>query len=100
MANKNSTHITFSWDIVDGYSSNISSFNLYYQHRTSTYSRYIYYSSASRSGATFSYTHSLETFNDGPYIMWVQAYRRYLYPRYTYSEKKYVRIGKLDLETT
>ena len=103
MASRNSTHITFSWDIVDRYytSSYISYFRLYYQRRSSSYapSVYIYYSSATRSGTTFSYTHSLETFNNGPYMMWVRVYRHSRYPRYTYSEKMYVLIGKLDLET-
>ena len=100
MANKDSTHITFSWDIVDGYSSNITYFRLYYQNRKSTYSWSFPYSLATRSGTTVSYTWLLESFNNGPYIMWVQVYRRSLFPRYTYSEKTYVRIGKLDLETT
>ena len=97
VAYKNSTHITFSWDIVDGYytSSYIRYFYLYYQCRSlSTSSVYIYYSSATRSGTTFSYTSSLETFNDGPYIMWVRAYRPSLDPRYTYSGKKHVKTGK------
>ena len=100
VANKNSTHITFSWDIVDGYSSNITYFHLFYQHRTSSSAQYISYRSASRNGATFSYTYSLETFNNGPYIIWVRAYRRSLSPAYTHSERKYVSIGKLDLGTT
>ena len=101
MANKNSSHITFSWDIVDDYytSSYISYFYLYYQNRTSTYSQYISYSSTTPSGTTFSYTSPLETFNNGPYIMWVEVYRPYRYPRYIYSEKTYIRIGKLYLET-
>ena len=36
IANKNSTHITFSWDIVDGYysSSYISYFRIYYRERS------------------------------------------------------------------
>ena len=79
VASRNSTHITFSWDIVDGYytSSYISSFRLYYQRRASSYapSVHISYSLATNKGATFSYTHSLETFNDEPYIMWVWVYR-------------------------
>ena len=101
-AKKSSTHITFSWDIVDGYSRNITYFQVFYRYRTSPYfgALYISYNSATRSGTTFSYTRQLETFNDGPYIMWVQVYRRFLDPRYTYSERKYVSIGKLDLETT
>ena len=100
MANKNGTHITFSWDIVDGYynSSDITFFQLYYQHRTSTHSQHIYYSSAYRNGATFSYTRPLEIFNNGPYIMWVWMHRRFIFPYNSYSERKYVKIGKLDLE--
>ena len=97
VASRNSTHITFSWDIVDGYytSSYIRYFRLYYQHRSSyAPSVYIDYSSATRSGATFSYTSPPVTFNDGPCIMWVRAYRPSLVPRYTYSKKKYVKIGK------
>ena len=94
---KSSTHITFYWDIVDGYytSSYINYFYLYYQGRSSsTSSVYISYSSATRSGTTFSYTSPLITFPNGPYIMWVQVYRSSLEPRNTYSEKKYVKIGK------
>ena len=60
---------------------------------------FIYYNSATRIGATFRYTRSLETFNNGPYIMWVRAYRPSLDPRYTYSRKKHVKIGKSVLET-
>ena len=96
-ASRNSTHITFSWDIVDGYynSSDVRYFYLYYQHRTSTPSLYISYRSVTSNGATFSYSSSLGNFNNGPYIMWVRVYRRSaLYPRNTYSEKVYVKIGK------
>ena len=94
MAIENSTHITFSWVIVDGYynSSDIYAFYLYYQQHTSTRSLYIPYSSTTSSGATFSYTYSLEPFINGPYIMWVWVYRRRV--KSTYSERKYVKIGK------
>ena len=97
VVNQNSTHITFSWDIVDGYynSSYINYFRLYYQHRSSTPSLYIRYSSATRNGATFRYTRSVRTFNNGPYIMWVRVYRSSaLDPRYTYSRRQYVDTGK------
>ena len=96
VVSQNSTHITFSWDIVDGYysSSYINYFHLYYQYRYSTSSLYISYSSATRSGATFRYTSSVGYFNSGPYIMWVQVYRASLYPGYTYSRTKYVNISK------
>ena len=96
VVSQNSTHITFSWDIVDGYytSSYINYFHLYYQHRSSTQSLYIPYSSATRSGATFRYTSSVINFNNGPYVMWVRVYRPSLDPRYTYSRKQYVDTGK------
>ena len=98
MASRNSTHITFSWDIVDGYytSSYIRYFQLYYQRRSylSTYAVYISYSSTTRSGTTFRYTHSLDTFSYGPYIMWVRVYRPSLDPTYTFSRRKRVKIGK------
>ena len=95
-ATKSSTQFTFSWEIVDGYysSSDISYFHLYYQHRSSTSTLYISYSSASSYSRYFSYTSPLETFPNGPYIMWLRVYRPSLEPRYTYSEKQYVKIGK------
>ena len=95
---KNSTHITFSWDIVDGYysSSYISYFRLYYQRRSSSYTPnvYISYSSATNNSTTLSYTSPLVTFPNGPHIMWVRVYRPSLEPQYTYSKKKYVKIDK------
>ena len=100
MASRTSTHITFSWDIniVDDYhSSSYIDFYLYYQQRSYIRSLYIYYSSATRNGTTFSYTSPLETFNNGPYIMWVQVYLYYLYHSLIKSERKYVDIGKSDL---
>ena len=97
VASRNSTHITFSWDIVDGYysSSYIDYFYLYYQHRTSTYSLYIPYRSATSNGATFSYTSSLAIFNNGPYAMWVRVYRdSRIQPRITLSKKKFMKFSK------
>ena len=94
---QNSTHITFSWNIADGYysSSSINYFYLYYQHRSSIQSLYIPYSSATRSGATFRYTSSVGNFNNGPYLMWVEVYRySTLDPRIIYSRRMYVNIGK------
>ena len=99
VVNQNSTHITFSWDIVDGYynSSYIRYFYIHYQHRSSVYQRslFISYSSTTRNGATFRYTSSVGNFNNGLYIMWLQAYRSSeVQPRYPSSRRKYVNIGK------
>ena len=96
VVSQTNTHVTFSWDIADGYytSSYINSFYLYYQHRSSIRGLNIGYSSATRFGATFWYTSSVESFNNGPYVMWVRVYRPSLDPRYTYSGRKYVSIGK------
>ena len=99
MVNRNSTHITFSWDIVDGYynSSYINYFFLYKEDRSSFgwSLLYIPFSSTTSNGTTFSYTSSLDNFNNEPYIMWVEVHRRsHLYPTRTYSIRKYVKIGK------
>ena len=98
---RTSTHITFSWDIADSYcsSSHISSFTLYYQGRSanSVSEVAIAYSSTNRTGCSFQYTTSLATFDNvrDEYIMWICVYRSSsLNPRYTYSERKYVNIGK------
>ena len=94
VVSQNDTHITFSWDIVDGYynSSYINSFHVYYQYRYSTHNQslYIHYSSAPRSSVTFWYTSSVGNFNNGPYIMWVGVYKSSaLDPRYTHSVIQY-----------
>ena len=116
VVSQNNTHITFSWEIVDGYfsSGDISSFQLYYEYRpSSTYSTYIHsigisFSDATQNGATFTYTSPLEAFYTdyyyyynyadgygfGKYIMWIRAYRPGLIPRYTYSGRLYVNLGK------
>ena len=70
VANKNSTHITFSWDIVDGYysSSYISYFRIYYRVRPYTGSRSIDSISYSDSnlvtvGDSFQYTTPMTSFS-------------------------------------
>ena len=89
--------ITFSWDIVDGYYnySYVNYFYIYYQRRF-TYAQLLHvsYSSTTRNGTTFRYSRSVQTFNNGPYIMWVQVYRPSLDPRYTYSRRKFVNTSK------
>ena len=103
-ANKNSTHITFSWDIVDGYysSSYINSFRIYYRERPYTgYSSYfgtISYSSSSliKIGRSFRYTTTVTSlYNRGhQFVMWVYVYRPSLDPSIVYSDQIYVEMGK------
>ena len=101
-ANKNSTHITFSWDIVDGYysSSYISNFRIYYRERPHTGSSYIGTISYSNSnlikiGTSFQYTTTVTSFsNFGQYVMWVRVYRPSLTPSYAYSDQIYVEVGR------
>ena len=102
MANRNSTHITFSWDIVDGYysSSYISSFYIYYRQRSgySGYSSSIYitYSNSDliKFGASFKYTTTTTTFSTyGQYVMSVYVYRPSLTPSSVYSDEVYVEVG-------
>ena len=103
-ATKNSTHITFSWDIVDGYysSSYISSFRIYYRQRTgySGYSSslYISYSNSDliKIGSSFKYTTAATTFSGygQQFVMSVYVYRSHLKPNGVYSDEIYVEVGK------
>ena len=102
MANKNSTHITFSWDIVDGYytSSDINYFRIHYREK-STYSGYrtsiyITYSNSDliKFGASFKYTTTVTTFSTyGQYVMSVYVYRSSRTPTGVYSDEVYVEVG-------
>ena len=103
VATKNSTHITFSWDIVDGYysSSYINSFNIYYRERSgySGYrsSIYISYSNSDliKIGSSFKYTTAVTTFSGyGQFVMSVYVYRPSLTPNAVYSDEIYVEVGK------
>ena len=102
VANRNSTHITFSWDIVDGYytSSYINRFRIYYVQRPSGgyYSYHtIYYSNSNliKIGASFQYTATATSFSYyGQYVMWVYVRRSSLTPSTVYSDQIYVEVGK------
>ena len=104
VANKNSTHITFAWDIVDGYysSSYINSFLIFYRNRagyTSYYSTIgsISYSNSylTVSGSSFKYTTTVTNFaNFGQYVMWVRVYRPSLTPSYALSDQIYIEVGR------
>ena len=100
---KNSTHITFSWDIVDGYysSSYINYFRIYYSQRPSSgYYSYIGSISYSNSdlikiGSSFQYTTTVTSFsNFGQYVMWLYVYRSSLSPSASYSNQIYIEVGK------
>ena len=103
-ANKNSTHITFSWDIVDGYysSSYINSFRIYYRERPYTgyrsYFSTIFYSSSSliKIGPSFQYTTTVTSLSSygHQFVMWVYVYRPTLNPSYAYSDQICVEMGK------
>ena len=102
MANKNSTHITFSWDIADGYytSSYIRYFYIYYMQRSGSSgyrnSIYITYSNSDliKFGASFKYTRAVTTFSTyGQYVMSVYVYRPSRTPSSVYSDEVYVEVG-------
>ncbi len=102
-ANKNSTHITFSWDIVDGYysSSYITYFHIFYAYRPNTgyYSTIgsISYSDSSLTvtGSSFQYTTTVTSFGSfGQCVMWVRVYRSSLTPSYSFSDQLYVEVGR------
>ena len=103
MANKNDTHITFSWDIVDGYYSSkyVDSFRIYYRERPHTGSRtYIGTISYSNSnlikiGSSFQYTTTVTSFsNYGQYVMWVYVSRSGITPSASYSDQVFIEVGK------
>ena len=102
VVNRNSTHITFSWVIVDGYYSEtyISYFRIYYRDRPYTGSRsYISTISYSDSnlikiGPSFQYTTVTSFSYYGQYVMWVYVYRSSLSPSTAYSNQIYVEVGK------
>ena len=101
VANKNSTHITFSWDIVDSYynSSYIYYFRIYYRERPLTGSRNtgrIYYSNSNliKIGSSFQYTTTVLSFNTGQYVMWLLMSRIRVNPSTSYSPQIYVEVGK------
>ena len=103
VVNKNSTHITFSWDIVDGYysSSYINYFRIYYRDRPYTGSRShigtISYSNSNliKIGFSFQYTTTVTSFSYyGQYVMWLDVYRSSLSPSTVNSDQIYVEVGK------
>ena len=103
VANRNSTHITFSWDIVDPYysSSYISYFQIFYRDRAyyTDYRTAIYISYSDNNlikiGSSFQYTTEVTSFSTyGQYIMWVYVYRSSLEPTASYSEQIYVEVGE------
>ena len=108
-ATKNSTHITFSWDIVDGYysSSYINSFRIYYRERPYTgFQSYfsLSYSSSSliKIGPSFQYTTTVTSLSSygHQFVMWVYVSRRRLNPSTAYSDQIYVEMGKWTKHTT
>ena len=101
VAHKNSTHITFSWDIVDGYynSSYIDYFHIYYRDRAGDtgFSGPISYSDSSLTvtRSSFQYTTTVTSFgNHDQYVMWIGVYRSSLSPSYSYSDQVYVEVGR------
>ena len=102
IAQQTNTHITFSWDIVDGLDTSryIESFTFYFRQRSNPSSSSSFVSPTydatikTNGGRTFSYTITLADHTlFGPYVMWIRVNRRTL-PLYTYSEQISVVIGK------
>ena len=103
VANKNGTHITFSWDIADGYYSSkyVNYFRIFYRDRPYTGSRShigtISYTDSSliKIGSSFHYTTTVTSFSTyGQYVMWLYVYRSRLSPSASYSNQIYIEVGK------
>ena len=100
-AHKNSTHITFSWDIVDGYysSSYINYFQIYYSQRPpagyTSHIGTITYNNANliKIGSSFKYTTSVTYLSSGQYVMWLYVYRPSLTPTVSYSTQICLEAG-------
>lgn len=98
---RNLTHVTFSWDVVDGqYSSNhINYFQMHYKDRTANWSSlyipYIITTQTRSPNPTFHFTTRIATFGKpGQYIMQLSVYRHRLVPRTLYSAPVHVDLGK------
>ena len=106
VANRNSTHITFSWDIADDHYSDIRYFRIFYNSRTGYYRKNfgsIEIASTDRylavSGLLFQYTTNVTRFGYyGQYIMWVRVHRPYT--PYFYSKQIGVEVGKCMIINT
>ena len=101
IVSQDGTHVTASWDIVDGYhnSGDITGFFWYYQSRFSSTPRSIniLYNSATKNATTFRYTTERFVELNSEYIMWIQARRSSQSPRRVYSLRKYVHLGKWNI---
>lgn len=104
VARRNTTHITFSWDIVDSYydSSYISSFRIYYRVKSGSGTSYNSYISIANTdvnliqlGRSFQYTTTTTvTGGIGQHVMWVRVYRSSPAPSGSYSKQISVELGK------
>ena len=99
---RNGTHVTFSWDVVDGhYSSDyINYFHLHYKERnanwSSLYIPYIITTQTHSPSPTFHFTTRTFTFGkEGQYTMQLSVYRHRLNPRTLYSGPVQVDLGKV-----
>ena len=100
MSHRTSTHITFSWKVVDGYhsSSNIEYFTIFYRERSGSTSSITSISYSDRhltvTGSSFEFNTTMSSFNYGQYVMWVRAYRPSHTPAYSFSKQIYVELSR------
>ena len=98
MSHRTSTHITFSWKVVDGYhsSSNIEYFIIFYRERSGSTSfiTLISYSDLhlTVTGSSFAFNATMSSY--GQYLMWVRAYRPKRTPVYSFSKPIYVELSE------
>ena len=100
MSHRTSTHITFSWKVVDGYhsSSNIEYFTIFYRERSGSISSISSISYSDRhltvTGSSFEFNTTISSFNYGQYVMWVRAFRPSRTPAYSFSKQIYVELSR------
>ena len=102
IASKNTTHMTFTWDLESAYISHVTNYRIFYRESYPGASSYSYRtsytatSSVSRidSGETFTLTTTFNSFNSySQYIMWLRVDIN-IAPSYLYSEQIYEEFGE------
>ena len=104
MASRNNTHVTFSWDIVDGNSGAINDFVIQWGGTGFTFDLRFPYNDVNLNKELvphFEYTTTFLRFGigDGYYLMWLVVNRNGITPAQTYSRQIFAEIGKFIRHT-
>ena len=103
IASKNTTHVTFTWDLESAYISYVNYYRIFYRESypgASSYTYYTHYTTSPsgvtriNSGETFTFTTAVSNFvSFSQYIMWLRVDIT-ITPSYLYSEQIYDEFGE------